>query len=112
MNVAPRKRLGQHFLVDENILGVIGRLAELEGDVLRQVAEPARERAVDLDGVHAGDPVGEVAREHAEAGADLEHDVVGGELREAADHAEHVLVDEEVLAELLLRAHGHSVTLS
>jgi 16S rRNA (adenine1518-N6/adenine1519-N6)-dimethyltransferase len=28
MSVAPRKELGQHFLVDENILGVIGRLAE------------------------------------------------------------------------------------
>ena len=26
----PKKRLGQHFLVDENILGVIGRLAALE----------------------------------------------------------------------------------
>lgn len=30
MSVAPRKSLGQHFLVDDNILGVIGRLAELE----------------------------------------------------------------------------------
>jgi 16S rRNA (adenine1518-N6/adenine1519-N6)-dimethyltransferase len=29
MSVQPRKQLGQHFLVDENILGVIGRLAEL-----------------------------------------------------------------------------------
>jgi 16S rRNA (adenine1518-N6/adenine1519-N6)-dimethyltransferase len=28
----PKKSLGQHFLVDENILGVIGRLAELEPD--------------------------------------------------------------------------------
>src|SRR5256886_9015083 len=27
--VAPKRELGQHFLVDENILGVIGRLAEL-----------------------------------------------------------------------------------
>jgi 16S rRNA A1518/A1519 N6-dimethyltransferase RsmA/KsgA/DIM1 with predicted DNA glycosylase/AP lyase activity len=25
-----KKQLGQHFLADENILGVIGRLAELE----------------------------------------------------------------------------------
>jgi 16S rRNA (adenine1518-N6/adenine1519-N6)-dimethyltransferase len=32
MNVRPRKELGQHFLVDENILGVIGRLAELSAD--------------------------------------------------------------------------------
>jgi 16S rRNA (adenine1518-N6/adenine1519-N6)-dimethyltransferase len=30
--VTPSKELGQHFLVDENILGVIGRLAELEPD--------------------------------------------------------------------------------
>jgi 16S rRNA (adenine1518-N6/adenine1519-N6)-dimethyltransferase len=29
VSVAPKKELGQHFLVDENILGVIGRLAEL-----------------------------------------------------------------------------------
>jgi 16S rRNA (adenine1518-N6/adenine1519-N6)-dimethyltransferase len=32
MRVAPKKELGQHFLVDENILGVIGRLAELSPD--------------------------------------------------------------------------------
>jgi 16S rRNA (adenine1518-N6/adenine1519-N6)-dimethyltransferase len=30
--VTPNRELGQHFLVDENILGVIGRLAELEQD--------------------------------------------------------------------------------
>ena len=30
MSVTPKKRLGQHFLADENILGVIGRLAELD----------------------------------------------------------------------------------
>ena len=29
MRVSPKKSLGQHFLVDENILGVIGRLAAL-----------------------------------------------------------------------------------
>jgi 16S rRNA (adenine1518-N6/adenine1519-N6)-dimethyltransferase len=32
VNVTPKKELGQHFLVDENILGVIGRLAQLEAD--------------------------------------------------------------------------------
>jgi len=32
VSVAPKKQLGQHFLVDENILGVIGRLAALDGD--------------------------------------------------------------------------------
>jgi 16S rRNA (adenine1518-N6/adenine1519-N6)-dimethyltransferase len=29
VTVTPKKQLGQHFLADENILGVIGRLAEL-----------------------------------------------------------------------------------
>ncbi len=32
MTVTPRKDLGQHFLVDQNILGVIGRLADLHPD--------------------------------------------------------------------------------
>ena len=32
MSVTPKKALGQHFLVDENILGVIGRLAALHDD--------------------------------------------------------------------------------
>jgi 16S rRNA (adenine1518-N6/adenine1519-N6)-dimethyltransferase len=36
--VVPKKALGQHFLVDENILGVIERLAELDGrDVVLEV---------------------------------------------------------------------------
>ncbi len=36
--VAPKRQLGQHFLIDENILGVIGRLAELEAsDVVLEV---------------------------------------------------------------------------
>ena len=35
---APKKQLGQHFLVDENILGVIGRLAQLSReDVVLEV---------------------------------------------------------------------------
>jgi 16S rRNA (adenine1518-N6/adenine1519-N6)-dimethyltransferase len=38
MRVRTKKSLGQHFLVDENILGVIGRLAELdEHDVVLEV---------------------------------------------------------------------------
>ena len=32
MTVVPKRALGQHFLVDENILGVIGRLADLRPD--------------------------------------------------------------------------------
>src|SRR5207237_579715 len=51
--------------------------------------------------------IGEIRREHAEAGPDLEHDVCLVELGEPADHAEDVLVDEEVLTELLLRANAH-----
>jgi 16S rRNA (adenine1518-N6/adenine1519-N6)-dimethyltransferase len=38
VNVKPKKELGQHFLADPNILGVIGRLAELgPGDVVLEV---------------------------------------------------------------------------
>jgi 16S rRNA (adenine1518-N6/adenine1519-N6)-dimethyltransferase len=38
VTVRPKKELGQHFLVDENILGVIGRLAELDpGDVVLEI---------------------------------------------------------------------------
>jgi 16S rRNA (adenine1518-N6/adenine1519-N6)-dimethyltransferase len=38
VNVVSKKALGQHFLVDENILGVIGRLAELEpSDVVLEI---------------------------------------------------------------------------
>jgi 16S rRNA (adenine1518-N6/adenine1519-N6)-dimethyltransferase len=32
VTVVPKRELGQHFLADENILGVIGRLAELGRD--------------------------------------------------------------------------------
>ncbi len=32
MGVTPKRQLGQHFLADENILGVIGRLAALDAD--------------------------------------------------------------------------------
>jgi len=38
VTVVPKKALGQHFLVDENLLGVIGRLAALDpGDVVLEV---------------------------------------------------------------------------
>ena len=38
MKVVPKKQLGQHFLVDENILGVIERLAELQpADVVLEI---------------------------------------------------------------------------
>jgi 16S rRNA (adenine1518-N6/adenine1519-N6)-dimethyltransferase len=38
VTVVPKKELGQHFLVDENILGVIGRLAEIDAtDVVLEI---------------------------------------------------------------------------
>jgi 16S rRNA (adenine1518-N6/adenine1519-N6)-dimethyltransferase len=38
MNISAKKELGQHFLVDENVLGVIGRLAELDDhDVVLEI---------------------------------------------------------------------------
>jgi 16S rRNA (adenine1518-N6/adenine1519-N6)-dimethyltransferase len=38
VRVLPKKELGQHFLVDENILGVIGRLADLgSSDVVLEI---------------------------------------------------------------------------
>ncbi len=62
MDVRPKRELGQHFLVDENILGVIGRLAELApDDVVLEIgpglgvltrylaARVARVHAVELD---------------------------------------------------------------
>jgi 16S rRNA (adenine1518-N6/adenine1519-N6)-dimethyltransferase len=60
--IRAKKRLGQHFLADENILGVIGRLAELgPGDVVLEIGpglgvltgylaeRVARVHAVELD---------------------------------------------------------------
>ena len=41
----PKKALGQHFLVDENILGVIGRLAELDAGRRRARGRPGARRA-------------------------------------------------------------------
>jgi 16S rRNA (adenine1518-N6/adenine1519-N6)-dimethyltransferase len=60
--IRAKKALGQHFLVDENVLGVIGRLAELaQGDVVLEIGpglgvltrylagRVARVHAVELD---------------------------------------------------------------
>ena len=72
-----------------------------------RIAKRGLERAVELDRVDDTSAIGEVAREHPETGADLENDVVGSELAQTPDDAEDVLVDEEVLAERLLRRDGH-----
>ena len=62
------------------------------------------ERAVELDDVDVGDALREVLAQHAEAAADLEHDVVRAELRGPRDHVEQVRVDQEVLAQVALGA--------
>ena len=66
------------------------------------------ERAVELDRMDVRDALREVAREDAEPGADLEHDVVRPELREPADHAEDVLVDAGNAGRALLRSTSQS----
>src|SRR4029079_252988 len=71
------------------------------------VAQPRFEAAVELDGVNVRDAVGEVPREDAEGRADLAHDVARPPLGCTVDHAEDVLVDEEMLPELLLRNDVH-----
>ena len=70
-----------------------------------RVAQRRLERAVDLDDVHERRSGGEVLGEHAQAAADLEHDVVFAELGQPADHSEQVGVDEEVLTELAVGPH-------
>ena len=70
------------------------------GGVAQRLLEPA----VELDDVHVARTLGEVLGEHAEAAADLEHDVLGAELGGARDHLEQVGVDQEVLAQLAVRA--------
>ncbi len=89
------------------------RVAELDVDVFvtrQPLGEMRLERAVELDGMNARDSLGEVRSQDAQPGADLEHHVVVVEHGEAVDHAEDVLVDEEVLAEIAIgsdrKAHG------
>ena len=88
---------------------------ERVGDVERRVRmgregvlERGHERAVELDDMDVGRVGGQVLAQHAQAAADLEHDVgVGGvELRGTLDDPEDVRVDEEVLTEVALGAHA------
>src|SRR6266508_1086035 len=83
------------------------RVAEVDADVVRDVAQMGRQRFVQLDRMDERHASSEVASQDAEPGTDLEHDVVLLQLREPADDAEQVLVDEEMLAEVLLRADAH-----
>ena len=59
---------------------------------------------VELHDVHVRGALGQVLREHAQTAADLQHHVLGCELRGAGDHAEDVRVDQEVLAEVAIGA--------
>src|SRR5215218_4471818 len=72
---------------------------------VERVAQRRLQRAIELDDVHVRAAGGEVLAQHAQTAADLEHDVRSVELGGALDHAEDVRVDEEVLAEVALRAH-------
>ena len=41
-DVRPNRELGQNFLIDDNVLGVIGRAAELDAAVERNAARVFR----------------------------------------------------------------------
>ncbi len=68
-------------------------------EALERAAERRLEAAVDLDGVHVRAVPGQARRERAHSRADLERHVVGPQLGQPLDHAEQVVVHEEVLAE-------------
>src|SRR6266849_511474 len=83
-------------------------IAEAQLDVrsaCQPLGELRREGGIQLDRVDPRNTICEIPRQDAEARPDLEHDVVFGELRQAADDPEDVLVDQEVLPQPLLRAH-------
>ncbi len=69
------------------------------------VPEMRLEAPVELDCVHVGNALRQIARQDAEPGADLENDVLVGKGREAPGDSQDVLVGEEVLAELAVRRH-------
>ena len=124
-SVRPNRELGQHFLIDDNILRVIGALAALDpADVVlevgggvgevqggvpvrgERVGERRLERAIDLDDVEVRDARGHELRQDAETPSDLEHDVLRRQLGEVADDAQDVVVDQEVLPQLPVRTNG------
>jgi 16S rRNA (adenine1518-N6/adenine1519-N6)-dimethyltransferase len=77
VSVRPKKELGQHFLVDENILGVIGRLAELAPeDVVLEIGPGlgalTRYLAARVSRVHAVELDASLARHAEDAGANVE----------------------------------------
>jgi 16S rRNA (adenine1518-N6/adenine1519-N6)-dimethyltransferase len=77
VSVHPKKALGQHFLVDENILGVIGRLAQLApGDVVLEIGPGlgvlTRYLAGRVAHVHAVELDASLASHVADAGGNVE----------------------------------------
>ncbi len=85
------------------------RVTPVDGDVAEGsdgVLEGGAQARVDLDDVEVAHTRGDVLGEHAEAAADLEHDVLTGQLGGAVDHAEDVGVDEEVLPEVPVGPHS------
>jgi 16S rRNA (adenine1518-N6/adenine1519-N6)-dimethyltransferase len=77
VSVRPKKELGQHFLVDENILGVIDRLAELApADVVLEIGPGlgvlTRHLAARVARVHAVELDASLARHAEEAGANVD----------------------------------------
>ena len=73
-----------------------------------EVAEVRFEPSVELDRVDVRAARREHPGQRAEARPDLEHDIGRVELGQACDDAEDVVVDEEMLAERLLRSAGRS----
>jgi 16S rRNA (adenine1518-N6/adenine1519-N6)-dimethyltransferase len=76
VNVRPKRELGQHFLVDENVLGVIGRLAQLEPDDVVLEIGPGlgvltRYLAARVDRVHAVELDASLAPYLADAGGNV-----------------------------------------
>ena len=85
MSVRPKKELGQHFLVDQNVLGVIGRLAELEPeDVVLEIGPGlgvlTRYLAARVAHVHAVELDESLAAQLQDVGANVEL-IVGDALR-------------------------------
>ncbi len=53
--------------------------------------------------MHVRAEPGEAGGQRADAGSDLERDILRPQAGEALDHAQHVVVDQEVLPELAIR---------
>ena len=69
------------------------------------VPEMRPEAPVELDRMHVGNALRQIARQNAEPSADLENDVPWAKGREAPGDSEDVFVGEKVLAELAVRRH-------